>query len=77
MVADQRQWLYFFSPLANLSASERGLGNDVGNVRFLTVQDGGSNGAASAAGSAPMEVNVWIGQPNVTTPAHFDAVHNA
>lgn len=24
----------------------------------------------------PMEVNLWMGVPTITTPAHYDMVHN-
>ena len=26
--------------------------------------------------SPPLEVNVWLGTPTLTTPAHYDMVHN-
>ena len=59
-------WLYFFSPLANFSGT--GVAEDIGDYDFLAY--GGSRNAI-------MEANVWIGQPNVTTPLHYDAVHNS
>jgi len=30
----------------------------------------------SVSFSPPMEVNLWMGTPTVTTPAHYDMVHN-
>ena len=59
-------WLYFFSPLGNFSAQY--FSPDIGSYEFLAY--GGDT-------NAMMEQNIWIGQPNVTTPLHYDAVHNA
>ena len=80
-------WFYFFSPLSNLSVS---LQNDVKtHVSPLLVskerhpqhyqqqQPGQQTPQLKHDQPDPMEVNVWIGEPNVTTPMHFDAVHNA
>eukprot|EP01114_Cavostelium_apophysatum_P022718 TRINITY_DN8317_c0_g1_i1.p1 TRINITY_DN8317_c0_g1~~TRINITY_DN8317_c0_g1_i1.p1 ORF type:complete len:534 (+),score=71.58 TRINITY_DN8317_c0_g1_i1:112-1713(+) len=49
------------------------------NIRKLPEEldrDFGVVGLLTLPWSPPMEINLWMGVPTVTTPAHYDLVHN-